>query len=173
MSSTFLQIQSADVVAQDIDVPRRILRLEAGTDVSFSVTATTNMLTAQISAGAGSGSNQTTVLSSSTSFKRRDGVVVAGAFVYNASDYTGSKTMRAVLASMNGSVVRARIFDFSDSSYVSSAALTTASASPTVLQSTSLTLGSSDKLYELHVDVTGAGDINHEGVCSYCEIKSA
>lgn len=175
MSSTFLQLQSADVVAQNIDQPRRILRLEAGSGVTFSVAATTNVITAQIasSGGQGSSSKQVSVLTGSTSFLRRDGVVVAGAFVYNASDYTGNKTMRTILASADGAVVRARIFDFAGASYVSGASLTTSSASPTILESSNLTLASTNKLYELHLDVSGSGDDDDQGLCSFCEIRSS
>ena len=109
----------------------------------------------------------------------KDGVVVCTSFAFNTADFPAGSTfnMEAVISSIGGQEVRARLYNFTDGEYVTNASLSTTNENPTTLISSALTAGSSSgnlkntsKTYEIRLDVDGS-TASRYGVVYYVGLR--
>jgi len=174
-TTEYLTLQRAEVTTDQGLSPRRMLRLRLGAGLSCDQETDGSSVSATLTSSSSGPSSAATVpmLAAPSLVERADGVVVAANILHSAADYTGSTSLKAVLASPTGSVVRVRLWDLAGGAYVSGAALTTSSTSPTIKTSSSLSLSSTEKIYELHLDIDGSGDDDDSGICSFAALRSA
>lgn len=173
-NTEFLTLQRAEVTTDEGVAPRRILRLQIGAGLTCAQDTSSSAVVATLSAtGAGGAAADTVPLIASTEMvERSEGIVVLASTVHAAGDYTGSTSLKAVLASPTGSIVRTRLWDIVSGVYVSGSALTTDSTGPTIRTSSSLTLASQERVYELHMDIAGTGSDSDSGLCSFAALRS-
>ena len=168
-----ITLHNLRVVATGSDGTKRRLRIQSGDNVAFTVTELETEVRVTISGT----DNQArarpfSLLNVPTGFQRSDGTKVVSGAVLDIDDFAGTTTtVQAVLSSTGSHTVRARLWDTSAQSYVSGTAMTTTSPSPTIINTSGVTLASGQRYYEVHVDTPGSGSVDDAGVISFAAIR--